>query len=327
LDVLIEQLQAGKAGALARAISLVEAGGEAGRLLHRNVRRPRRVPCVIGITGPPGVGKSTLIDALIGTLRAQDKRVAVLAVDPSSPISGGSVLGDRTRMGAHTTDSGVYIRSASGRGHGGGVSRTTHAIVDLIAAARWPTILLETIGAGQSETEVAEIADVNIVVNAPGFGDELQAIKAGILEIADILVVNKSDQPNADRVVRDLEAMLRLRREGEQNIPVLQTVASEGRGVGELLSAIDGRLAAVTPAVRAARNRRQAIRLLVDEADARIRQGLAGKSDKEVDALCERILAGRIDLADALSSVSGAENRKDAPCEPVLTGDEARPHD
>lgn len=262
---------------------------------------------MIGITGPPGAGKSTLIDALIAELRAADKRVAVLAVDPSSPISGGSVLGDRTRMGAHTSDRGVYIRSVSGRGHLGGVSRATRSIVDLFAAAGWPYILIETIGAGQSETEIAEIADVNVVVNAPGLGDEVQAIKAGILEIADVLVVNKSDLPDADRTVRDLEGMLQLRRAESQQVPVLQTNARERSGIGELLVQIETRLAMVTPAAQAARNRRQAIRLLADEAEKRIRRSLAKNPDVEIEVLCERILAGQIEPAEALSIALDAD--------------------
>ena len=201
----------GDVAALARAISVVEGPGEFGRELHRAIRSQAGGAEIVGITGPPGVGKSSLINALISELRGHDVRVAVVAVDPSSPVTGGSVLGDRTRMGRHTDDPGVYIRSVSARGSVGGLSAQIVGVLDLIDAAGWKFIILETVGAGQSETDIAEVADINVVVNAPGFGDDVQAIKAGILEIADVLVVNKADLPEAGIVARQLEAMLRLR--------------------------------------------------------------------------------------------------------------------
>ena len=208
---LIERLTAGEGAALARAISLIEAGGPVAGVIHRAVHRSAGKSLVVGFTGPPGAGKSTLIDAYIAELRKSGRTVAVAAVDPSSPFCGGAVLGDRIRMGRHTEDDGVFIRSISSRGHLGGLTENIHRIIDVMDAAGRDVIVIETVGTGQSEVELIEIADIRVVVNAPGLGDDVQAIKAGIMEIADILVLNKADMPMADITVRQLRSMLRLR--------------------------------------------------------------------------------------------------------------------
>ena len=186
-----ERLLGGDVAALARAISLLEVGGQQSDALAARLRGHAGQARVIGFTGPPGAGKSTLISAYVAALRARAESVAILAVDPSSPLSGGAVLGDRTRMGEHSTDPGVFIRSVAARGHLGGLALSIPGILDAVDAAGWPTIILETVGAGQSETEIVEFADVKVVLNAPGLGDDVQAIKAGILEIADVLVVKQ----------------------------------------------------------------------------------------------------------------------------------------
>ena len=201
---------------------------------------------IVGLTGPPGVGKSTLTTALIGRLsQAAGRRVAVLAVDPSSPFSGGALLGDRVRMGEHTTDPGVYIRSMSSRGELGGLSAATPAAADLLSAIGFDEVLVETVGVGQNEIAVLRLADTVLVVLAPGMGDGIQAAKAGILEIADILVVNKSDHDGAAGTVRDLKGMLALGRVGSAvpgswRVPVLQTVASTGAGIDDVVTALSG---------------------------------------------------------------------------------------
>lgn len=230
-----EKLLGGDQATLARAITLLEAGGDQADRLTARLRPHTGRAHVIAVTGPPGAGKSTLINSFISQIRAQDQAVAVLAVDPSSPLSGGAVLGDRTRMGAHTRDRSVFIRSIASRGHLGGLALSVPSILDAVDAAGWPYIILETVGAGQSETEVAEFADIKIVVNAPGLGDGVQAIKAGILEIADILVVNKSDLPLADRTVQQLKGMLELRAAEARDVPIIATTATSGDGIQELL--------------------------------------------------------------------------------------------
>ncbi len=223
---------------------------------------------VVGVTGSPGVGKSTLVSALVAAYRARGERVAVVAVDPSSPFSGGALLGDRVRMNRHATDDGVFIRSLATRGHHGGLSRATSASVAVLDAAGFPVIFVETVGAGQAELDVADAADAVVVVTAPGLGDEVQALKAGLLEIADLLVVNKGDRDGADRTLADLTSMLAL---GARAVPpLLKTVAASEAGIGELVIALE-RLRSLPAAERAARRHRQAARQIVAIAGERAR--------------------------------------------------------
>lgn len=235
---------AGNQAALGRALSLIEAGGARGAELLGELAPHAGRAKLIGITGSPGAGKSTVVDSLIRIWRARGKRVAVLAVDPVSPKSGGAVLGDRTRMGEHSLDEGVFIRSVSARGHLGGLCAAARGMAMAMDAAGWEIVILETVGAGQSETEISNVVDLTLVIATPGMGDELQAIKAGILEIADILVVNKSDLPDADRAARDLAAMVQLREGEATKVPVVQVSAKTGSGLEELCDSIDARMAA-----------------------------------------------------------------------------------
>src|SRR6478672_9445114 len=213
-DDLLGAARGGSVRAIARLVSRIESGGDrAGEVARALVGLPRNAN-IVGLTGPPGVGKSTLTTALIGRHRRAGRRVAVLAVDPSSPFSGGALLGDRVRMGEHTTDPGVFIRSMSSRGELGGLSAATPAAADLLSAIGFDEVLVETVGVGQNEIAVLRLADTVLVVLAPGMGDGVQAAKAGILEIADVLVVNKSDHDGAAGTVRDLKGMVALGRSG-----------------------------------------------------------------------------------------------------------------
>jgi LAO/AO transport system kinase len=195
---------------------------------------------ILGVTGPPGAGKSTLTDKLIEAFRQQEKTVAVVAIDPTSPFSGGAILGDRIRMNRHATDDGVFIRSLGTRGHLGGLSRSTNDIVSVFDAMGWDVILIETVGVGQDEIEIVRTAHTSLVVMVPGLGDDIQAIKAGILEIADIFVVNKADRPEADRTARDLAMMVDMvhGEEGRWRAPVVQTVANRQEGIADLMEEI-----------------------------------------------------------------------------------------
>src|SRR4051794_17054020 len=203
---------------------------------------------IVGITGPPGAGKSTLVDALAAAIRVQGKTVAILAVDPSSRFTGGAILGDRIRMQRHHADPGMFIRSMATRGTMGGLAKATGDLARLMSAAGRDYVLIETVGVGQDEMEIAGVAQVTVVVLVPGMGDDVQAIKAGIMEIADIFAINKSDQPGADRVDRELQAMLSL---GDARHPaIVRTVATEGKGIDQLLTAISS----VTPVNHPSRN-------------------------------------------------------------------------
>lgn len=224
--------------ALARAVTMFENDRPGADGLHAGLASHLGRAHVVGITGAPGAGKSTLIDALLGALVASGRSVAVVAVDPSSPVSGGAILGDRVRMGDAASHDDVFVRSLSSRGHLGGLSRAAGRVIDLFDAAGFDVVLVETVGTGQSEVEIREFADTKIVVCPPGLGDEVQSIKAGILEIADILVVNKADSPIAKRTYDDMRALSRLRRRPEWAVPVLRTVATTGEGIDELVAAI-----------------------------------------------------------------------------------------
>ncbi len=234
-------LLAGERKAVARTISRIEHGADAASLAAALAPHLGRAH-VLGITGAPGAGKSTLIHALLGELLARGRRIGVVAVDPSSPLTGGAVLGDRVRMGEHGAHPDVFIRSVASRGHLGGLSRHTAQIVDVLDAAGFDSVIVETVGAGQSEVEIMGVADTRVVACPPGLGDGVQALKAGILEIADLLVVTKADLPGANATARDLKDMLHLRAPqaaGEWAVPVLRTAASTGQGVVELVDGID----------------------------------------------------------------------------------------
>ena len=236
---LVDLITAGDRRAIARAISAMEnetadaprlREALAGRLGHARI---------VGITGPPGAGKSTLVNALIGGFLARGLTVAVVAVDPSSPVSGGALLGDRVRMVDHQSDDRVFIRSLAARGHLGGLTRTTGAVVEVLDAAHYDVVIVETVGTGQSEVEIAGLAHTRLVVCPPDLGDEIQAIKAGVFEIADILVVNKSDRPAAARAGQALLGMLALRRPASWSVPIVHTTATTGEGVAALLTEIE----------------------------------------------------------------------------------------
>ncbi len=237
---LLARARAGDRAALARLLSVVERGGPEARDVGRLTHPAGGQAYTVGITGSPGAGKSTLTNALLRVVRADDVAVAVLAIDPSSPFSGGAILGDRVRMSDHATDDGVYIRSMATRGHLGGLSVATLEAVRTLDASGWPWVLIETVGVGQVEVEVAGAADTTVVVVNPGWGDAVQANKAGLLEIADVFVINKADRPGTDETRRDLERMLDLTAPEGWRPPVLATTAATGDGVPELWSAIQG---------------------------------------------------------------------------------------
>jgi LAO/AO transport system kinase len=258
LSTLVEGVRAGQARAVARGISLVEEGHPLADALLREVFSETGRATVIGLTGPPGAGKSSLADRLVASYRRHGNRVGVVAVDPSSAYSGGAILGDRVRMQRHATDDGVFIRSMATRGHLGGLSRTTNDAVDLLDAAGFDPVLVETVGVGQDEVDVVRTADVVAVVLVPGMGDDIQAIKAGILEIADLFVINKADLAGADRLHTELDYMMSLVPSSEPLPAVLRTVATRDEGVDDLREGIAGYLASIDPGRKEQRRRERA---------------------------------------------------------------------
>ncbi|TPG19296.1 methylmalonyl Co-A mutase-associated GTPase MeaB [Pedococcus bigeumensis] len=311
VPALVESARAGSPRAVARLISLVEDGHPALREVMAALAPHTGRAHIIGITGSPGVGKSTSTNALVGALRKQGKRIGILAVDPSSPFSGGALLGDRVRMQDHALDPDVYIRSMASRGHLGGLSWTTPQALRVLDAAGCDVILVETVGVGQSEVEVAGLADTTIVLLAPGMGDGIQAAKAGILEIGDLFVVNKADRDGADATVRDIRHMISLGDRTEPNLwrpPVLKTVAQQGQGIDEVIEAIKKHTAWMEES-GALRERR--IRRAGDEIESIALQALRAKMGdlrhgNGVDELAAAVVDGTTDPYAAADQIVAA---------------------
>lgn len=300
---LHQRLLAGDTAALSYAISALQNNTPAGREIYSSVMDRHWNTPIIGFTGPPGVGKSTLINAYIHVLRKNRKRVAVVAIDPSSPISGGAILGDRFRMVVHAGDPGVFIRSVSNRGHLGGLCSSIFGIIGLIDAAGWDVILLETVGAGQSDTDMTDIADIRIVVHAPGLGDDLQAIKAGIFEIADVLVVNKADMPLADITVQQMETMVELRYGRETKLPVIRTIATQGKGIDRLQEIVESQIAGWKTLKHKARYTKRMHRFFAREIGQMTEQAVAGLPPPELVSAYEQYLLGKKDMKQIVETV------------------------
>ncbi|MEV7416956.1 methylmalonyl Co-A mutase-associated GTPase MeaB [Streptomyces sp. NPDC089919] len=297
---LVAQAREGRPRAVARLISLVEGASPQLREVMAALAPLTGNAYVVGLTGSPGVGKSTSTSALVTAYRKAGKRVGVLAVDPSSPFSGGALLGDRVRMSDHASDPGVYIRSMATRGHLGGLAWAAPQAIRVLDAAGCDVVLVETVGVGQSEVEIASQADTSVVLLAPGMGDGIQAAKAGILEIGDVYVVNKADRDGADATARELNHMLGLgesRGPGDWRPPIVKTVAARAEGIDELVEALEKHRAwseehGQLTARRVARAAREVETIAVTALRSRIGD-LHG--DRRLDALAERVVAGSLD--------------------------------
>jgi GTPase len=308
---LFEAARTGDRVALARLLSLVERGGDGAREVAALAHPHAADSYTVGLTGSPGAGKSTITSALIGLLRTTDRTVAVVAIDPSSPFTGGAILGDRVRMQAHATDPGVFIRSMASRGHLGGLALAVPEAVRLLAAVGVPWVIVETVGVGQVEVEVAGQADTVMVVVNPGWGDAVQAAKAGLLEIADLFVINKADRQGTDEARRDLEAMLDLAEPGGWRPPVLATVATTGSGVEAVWEAVERHRAHAEASGLLAERRRRRVadelrRIVTARLDRRARDLCHGP---EYDALESAVVHRTLDpwsAADRLLADVGA---------------------
>ena len=293
---LLERARGGDRGALARLLSVVERGGAEAREVGRRTHPLGGAAYTVGITGAPGAGKSTLTNALVGVIREGGDAVAVLAIDPSSPFSGGAILGDRVRMQDHTGDAAVFIRSMATRGHLGGLSLSTLEAIRVLDAAGWPTIVVETVGVGQVEVEVAGAADTTVVVVNPGWGDAVQANKAGLLEIADVFVINKADRPGAAEARRDLERMLDLTGDRGWRPPVVDTVASTGDGVGALWDAIGSHREHLTSSGELGGRRRARISTeLTEIVAALLRERARAHGAERLEQLAEQVADRTLD--------------------------------
>jgi len=301
---LVKGVLSGKPRSIARAISLVENNEEGAQELLKGLFPHRGESLILGITGAPGSGKSTLVDQLIGELRAKRKKIGIVAVDPSSPFTGGAILGDRIRMMRHSTDPDVFIRSMATRGHLGGLAKATGEAISIFEAAGKDIILVETVGVGQDEVEVVKLADLILVILTPGAGDDIQIFKAGIMEIADIFVLNKADTPGANKIEIQLKAMLELGLKDKDLPPVVKTVATEGRGTEELVQAIFNLRAKKERADLAARRKKLIAWMLRDITQEKL-YGLISRAvkDSEFERYVEKIFSRKIDPYTAADEI------------------------
>ena len=301
---LVKGVLSGKPRSIARAISLVENNEEGAQELLKGLFPHRGESLMLGITGAPGSGKSTLVDQLIGRLRAKGKKIGIVAVDPSSPFTGGAILGDRIRMMRHSTDPDVFIRSMATRGHLGGLAKATGEAISIFEAAGKDVILVETVGVGQDEVEVVKLADLILVILTPGAGDDIQIFKAGIMEIADIFVLNKADTPGANKIEIQLKAMLELGLKDKDLPPVVKTVATEGRGTDELVQAVFSLTAKKERADLAARRKKLIAWMLRDITQEKL-YGLISRTvkDSEFERYVEKIFSREIDPYTAADEI------------------------
>ncbi|MGD9694120.1 MAG: methylmalonyl Co-A mutase-associated GTPase MeaB [Thermoleophilia bacterium] len=302
VEEAIAGVRAGERRAIGRAISLVEAAGEEGRRVAAALHPETGGAWRVGVTGAPGVGKSTLLGALITRLRASGRRVAVVSVDPTSPFTRGAVLGDRIRLADHFLDPGVFIRSMASRGHRGGLAEATADAMLVLDAAGFDVILVETVGAGQSEVEVQALTETVVLALMPGGGDGVQAIKAGVMEIPDVLAVTKADHPGSSRMASELRNALSLAPSGPWTPPVVPVVAPDGTGVAELWRAVEEHRAFLGEEGRLRARRREGLaRQLRTLAADRLSRRLAGAAPPEaVGALVDEVLDRRLDPAAAV---------------------------
>jgi LAO/AO transport system kinase len=311
---LVDATGHGDRAALARLLTIVEAGGHAARdALAALPADAAGNAAVVGITGAPGAGKSTLTDGLVARLRSTGERVAVIAIDPTSPFTGGAILGDRIRMQDHDTDDGVFVRSMATRGELGGLSRAAPHAVRVLDAAGYAWILVETVGVGQVEVAVAGTADTTIVVVTPGWGDAIQASKAGLLEIGDVFVVNKADRGGVEATVRDLQGMLMLGQHRDWSPPIVPTVGIDGSGLDELVDAVTAHRRHLESSGELAQRRELRVQ---DELRAIVLEWVAKQADAicsgpRFDSVAARVAAGTVDPYTAATELVGDQDQRE----------------